>query len=89
MLPYFRYCKICIFIRFALAAPRVYSPDQLFIPSSAFPTLSESTVRNIDDHMVNWKVFGLINGVTEHSFVRRVVALWTGLFLAGGIPIGR
>jgi hypothetical protein len=41
------------------------SPGQSLIRSGAFPTLLKCIVRNIDNHMANWKVIALISGNIE------------------------
>jgi hypothetical protein len=39
--------------------------SQILVRSSTFPTLIKYIVRNIDNHMADWKVIALVNGEIE------------------------
>ena len=53
------------FLSFALSNPETYLHGQSLTRSGRFPTLLKCIVRNIDNHMVDWKVIALINGEIE------------------------
>jgi hypothetical protein len=53
------------FLALAPSNPRANSAAQSLIGSGADPTLLKHIVRNIDNHMSQWKVIALINGDVE------------------------
>jgi len=60
-----RFDAFQFFLRFTFLDPKANSAGQSLIRGSAFPTLLNCVVRNIDNHMADWKIIALVNGQIE------------------------